>query len=69
MSVPLCRLHSTQAYARFSGVESPPCLRLIYMVDLVRETGVVFTDQTIFATVVRAPGYFSPEILADIIGH
>ena len=40
-----------------------------YMVDLVRETGVVFTDQTVFAAVVRAPGYFSPEILADITCH
>ena len=40
-----------------------------YMVDLVRETGVVFTDQTVFATMGRAPGYFSPEILADISGH
>jgi hypothetical protein len=39
------------------------------MVDLVRETDVVFTDQTVFATVVCASGYFGPEILADITGH
>ena len=40
-----------------------------YMVDLVRESGVVFSDQTVFAAVVRAPGYFSLEVLADITGH
>ena len=40
-----------------------------YMIDLVWETGVVFTDKTVFATVVRAPGYYSPEILADITRH
>lgn len=28
MSVPLCRLHSTQANARLLAVEEPPCLRL-----------------------------------------
>jgi hypothetical protein len=40
-----------------------------YMVDLVREAGVVFMDQTVFATVAGATGYFSPEFLADITGH
>ena len=30
-----------------------------YMVDLMRETGVVFTDQTVFAAVVCSLGYFS----------
>ena len=40
-----------------------------YMVDLVWEATVILVDQAVFAAVVRAHGYFSPEFLADITGH
>ena len=40
-----------------------------YIVDLMREASVVLMDHAVFATIARALGYFSPELLADITGH
>ena len=40
-----------------------------YMVDLMRETGVLLMDQAVFAAIVGAGGYFSPELPTDITGH
>jgi len=40
-----------------------------YVVYLVREAGVVLMDQAVFAAIIRAHGYFSPELPADITGH
>lgn len=39
------------------------------VVDLVREAGLLFMDEAVFATVVRAPRYVGSEFLADITGH
>ena len=40
-----------------------------YMVDLVWEASIVLMDQAVFAAIVRAPGYFSPQLPTDITGH
>jgi hypothetical protein len=39
------------------------------MVNLVRETGVLFVDEAVFATMPRALSHFAPERLADVSGH
>ena len=39
------------------------------MVDLMRETGVIFMDEAVFATVVCAVGDFGSQSLADFTGH
>ncbi len=38
-------------------------------IHLMREAGVVFVDEAVFAPVARAAGYFGSEFLADVTGH
>ena len=40
-----------------------------HVVNLVREPGVVFMDEAVFAAVIGAAGYFGAEFLADITGR
>jgi hypothetical protein len=39
------------------------------MIDLVRETGIVFVDEAVFATMPSAAGYASTDLLADVTSH
>jgi hypothetical protein len=39
------------------------------VVELVRKTGVLFADQTIFAAVARPASNFGSERLREITGH
>jgi hypothetical protein len=39
------------------------------VVDLMREAGILFMNEAIFATVTRALGYVAPEFLTDFTGH
>jgi hypothetical protein len=40
-----------------------------YMIHLVREAGVIFTDKAVFTTMTGAPSYFTSEWSADVTGH
>lgn len=68
-SLPLCRLQTTQAYAKLSGGGGTAVLVTDDVVDLVREASRVFMDEAVFATVSGAPGQVGSEFLADITGH
>ena len=39
------------------------------VVDLMGETRIVLANQAVFAAVICATNYFSPEKLADVTGH
>src|ERR1035441_1372318 len=39
------------------------------MIDLVRETSIVFVDEAVFATMSRAAGYASTDLLANVTSH
>ncbi len=47
----------------------PALLATDDMISLVREAGVVFMDEAIFAAVLRTAGYLGSEFLADITSH
>lgn len=39
------------------------------VIDLVRKTCVFFVEEAIFASIIRAAGYFGAKLLADLTGH
>ena len=39
------------------------------VVNLVRETSVLFVDEAILAALARSPGHFGSQFVVDISGH